>query len=437
MYKKCFAVLLFFSAVCPGVLAISEQEFLAAFKDPEVPGDKGLGDFASLNRGEVTKRYHKLARKWHSDKAPAEKKDEYERLFKNLSEAYKAYPDKIGGGVEGDNGEFKAAYDNPANYYSSSGELRRDTSMTEAGRKFRDARAKRSRTRAAANKAWIPLTMDERLKRMREEEEPDLSLNDPEKKKRTTLSKVLDFQPQIALDAADLATFTSTDGRLLGLGSALSTVGRYADVFKGSELVRDARTEKQHDIVARRDHPVSDGNPEFSRISEASPAEFKDASALTGIQRVARGFGSADRQWGQGLITAVEQANTAFNAETILAYNKYLAEHKDEVAAKEYMKDWRKRRRRAWIMMALEAALKSGAVLAHTRRESDPNVSPPSEKDAGTVKGANALAASGALIGLLRKAYGAYIKNEHISQAQAHAERLFQGQEAQQSQSVQ
>ncbi|MDQ5940612.1 MAG: hypothetical protein QG632_338 [Candidatus Dependentiae bacterium] len=427
MNKKYILFLLLCSAICLQVSGMSVDEFMKAMDFPAGTV------YEKLNQAIVREQYQARAKVLHPDKKDGsllQETSEREELFKKLSAAHQAYPDGIGGAVEDDKGAFKAAYDNPANYHDSYADLMNNITDRDDSGSQKATRSERDKLRAERNKAWVPLTIDERLKRMREQNDLDFTTDKQKTKNRSTISKILDFQPQIALDAADLATFTSADGRLLGLGSAASVAGRFADVFAGRNQARDALTQKQHDILRRRAKPGSKDEA-FNRAAEGTQAEYRDASAVAGAQKTVKVLDSIDRQWGQGSIAALEHANTALNAQTLLAYNKHLAESKDEIATKEYMKEWHKKRRRAWIMMALEAALKNGALLLHTQRETDPNVSTPSEADANKVKGANALAASGALLGLVRKLYGGYIKNDHISQAQAHAEQLYQVQQPQ------
>ena len=53
-----------------------------------------LGVDKSVSEGEIKKTYRKLALKYHPDKAPESKKKEYEKKFKEISQAYSILSDK-------------------------------------------------------------------------------------------------------------------------------------------------------------------------------------------------------------------------------------------------------------------------------------------------------------------------------------------------------
>ncbi len=53
-----------------------------------------LGVEKNANESEIKKAYRKLALKYHPDKAPDDKKQEYEKKFKEISEAYRVLSDK-------------------------------------------------------------------------------------------------------------------------------------------------------------------------------------------------------------------------------------------------------------------------------------------------------------------------------------------------------
>ncbi|MDQ5890270.1 MAG: hypothetical protein QG604_144 [Candidatus Dependentiae bacterium] len=272
------------------------------------------------------------------------------------------------------------------------------------------------------NNDWKAKGYFERLKHMHAEDEHDIFASQNEELKtqpRSHIQKMTDFQPSLIADAVDLATFTSPDAKTFGVGTALSAATRIADALYGRPAVRNTLTRRQRDMMYRAKNTDKPEDDQFVGPDKAS--DYREAKYTYGGQAVAGNLGYAEQTWIQPLIGAAEHGYTAFNAPAIIAYNKYLAENKDKAQVKEYMKVWKSKRSRVWLMMLIEAALKSGAFLAHAKRDTDPNVAFPVVGEVNTIKMANTLAALGALTGMARRAYGGIVKADHVGNAQDHA----------------
>lgn len=280
----------------------------------------------------------------------------------------------------------------------------------------------------------------------RKDEKEERAFNNRFKKsKPATFFNRLDahgVNPSILGDLVDLHTFTSSNAATVGAGAALSAVGRTADSFYGSGAISNSLTRKEEQVLNRGvfgENAYNGGpgahtevetihNPDgtVTKINEAD--RYAAAESAYAGRQVASGISLFERQLAQPITGIVEHGYAALNGKALIAYNKWLANNKDNPDVQKYMKRLRNRKRVIMALMAFETALKSGAHWAHAGRNTHPGYQNPTAEEADRVKRANMMAMAGALLGLTRRAGGAYIKYKHISRAEDHADSFYTNQ---------
>jgi len=236
-------------------------------------------------------------------------------------------------------------------------------------------------------------------------------------------------------DAVDLATMTSTKAGVLGAGIGLSAAGRLADSVGGQHPVYTPATHEEDETVARfakAGKGLKDVSAENS-FEHARQVQEDKVAYPRAAHQVAKGdlvgnLATFQQRLAQPGLTLLEHGMRAFNFNTILAFNRYLAANKHKPEVKKYLKSLRNKRIALGVMLGLESALKAGSWWQHARRASFPRNGAADADDATRIERGNMLTAGAVLLNLVRQGYSAYVKHGHTSKAQEHEEStMFEG----------